>query len=338
MAQIVFHVGMGKTGSTTIQRVLQKNPGALAAAGYDYLGTWQGLIKPEFNEFEGFQSFLRQTPDQLIASAEALVAAIGRIGDETGVQKFILSNEQYLENVARLADFFKIIAAKADLQIIIFVRSPARWLPSAYIQWGVAHKTNPGPVRPFATKARELMRQYEFVRQWRELFGSAVTVLTFDDSVDVVQDFAEVLGLTLPAETARQQTRPPIAETLLRAACNTSQQSMVLPDLFNTIRAQYLPPGTPARLSQKFEHIFNVDTIPAILAEHRETLSYIERECAITMTGPIPAAPQYDLADLTDELLGTLVSMVFGQAHEIRELRTRLDKLEQTAAGLEVRQ
>lgn len=328
MAQIVFHVGMGKTGSTTIQRALQKNISTLIAAGYRYLGQWQGLIKPEFDEFAGFQSFLRQTPDQLIASAEALVAAIDRIGGETGVQNFILSNEQYLENVMRLTDFFKIIAAKADLRIIIFVRPPARWLPSAYIQWGVAHKTNRGPVLPFATKARELIRQYEFVRQWRELFGSAVTVRTFDDSVDVVQDFADVLGLTLPAETVRQQTRPPIAETLLRAACNTSQQPVVLPDLFNTIRTQYLPPGTPTRLSQKFEHVFNMDAIPAILAEHRDTLSYIERECAIAMTGPIPAAQQYDFADLTDELLGTMVSMVFGQAHEIRELRARLDKLE----------
>lgn len=328
MAQIVFHVGMGKTGSTTIQSALQKNIYTLVAAGYRYLGQWQGLIKPEFDEFAGFQRFLRQTPEQLIASAEELLAAIGRIGDDTGAQNFILSNEQYLENIGRLADFFKIIATKADLRIIIFVRPPARWLPSAYIQWGVAHKTNPGPVRSFATKARELMRQYEFVRQWRELFGSAVTVRSFDDTVDVVRDFADVLGLALPAETERQQTRPPIAETLLRAACNTSEQSMVLPDLFNAIRTQYLPPGTPVRLSQKFEHIFNVDSIPAILAEHRETLSYIERECAITMTGPTPAAPQYDLADLTDELLGTLVSMVFGQAHEIRELRRRLDKIE----------
>lgn len=326
--QIVFHVGMGKTGSTTIQSALHRETASLAKSGYCYLGQWLGMIQQEFDQFAGFQSFLLQSPDQLVKSAETLLAAANQIGATTGAHSFILSNEQYLENIPKLSEFFQIIASKVNLRVVIFVRPPASWLPSAYMQWGVTHKTNNGPVRPFAIKARELMRQYEFVRQWRELLGAMVTVRPYDDATDVVQCFADTLSLHLPSLPVRQQTRPPVAEAILRAACNTAQSKAVLPDLFNSIRAHYLPPGTPARVSQKFEQIFNLDALPEILTEHHDTLSYIERECGIRMTGPLPSMPQYDFSELADELLGTVISMVFGQAQEIRTLRAQLDRLE----------
>lgn len=328
MTQLIFHVGMGKTGSTTLQTALHDNADALAAAGCHYLGQWMGFVRPEFDSFLGFQSFLQQTPDQLAESAHRLLTILLTLEKQTGAQRFILSNEQYLENIPVLGDFFKILAAHVNLQVVIFVRPPATWLPSAYAQWGIVHKTNEGPVSPFPVKARELMLQYGFVQQWRERLGPVVTVMPYDDTRDVVQDFASLLNISMASGAERLQARPSVSELLLRAACNSVQWDMVLPDLFNAISEECFLPDVPVRLSEKFNHIFNRQELPAIIAEHQDTLSYIERECGVSMTTPVSSSPEYNLPDMTDELLGRMISMVLTQALQIRGLRSRLDRLD----------
>ncbi|MBV0891696.1 hypothetical protein KTN05_07495 [Paracoccus sp. Z118] len=334
MARIIFHVGMGKTGTTTIQAALAKSADALTETGHHYFGQWLGEIGPEFDQFDGFQRFLQQSPEQLQRHAETLLAAIDRIEAATGAQTFILSNEQYLENLTRLADFFRVIASKASLWVVIFVRSPEQWLPSAYVQWGVVHKTNPGPVRSFATKARELMRQYEYVRQWKEMLGTAVTIRAHDDKSDVLQEFASTIGLSLRLDQNRRQMRPSVSETILRAACNSTLSETVLPEVYNTIRAKYMPAGVPVHLSQKISHIFDWSGIPEILAEHREIVSFIEHETGIDVGQNMPVPPAYDAAQLSDELLGAMISIVSGQAHEIRDLRTSVDMLKRELSDL----
>lgn len=336
MARIIFHVGMGKTGSSTIQAALKKNVSALSAAGHHYLGRWLGVIGPEFDGFGGFQRFLHEPPEQWPRHAETLLASVERIEAATGAHTFILSNEQYLENVSRLAAFFREIASNADLRVIIFVRSPAQWLPSAYVQWGVLHKVSPGPVRSFASKARELMRQYEHVRLWKEALGPAVVIRPYDENGDVVQDFLDTIGLSvsMPLGQERQQTRPAASETILRAACNSALPGMVFPDVFDAIRAQYMPSGIPVHLSAKFGQIFDWSEIPEILAEHSEIVSFIERETALDIGQNMPVPPPYDHAQLSDELLGAMISIVAGQTHEIRDLRTSVDMLKRELSDL----
>lgn len=287
------------------------------------------MVRPEFDQFSGFQAFLRQAPEQLEDSARRLLAAIESRSRDTGAGTFVISNEQYLENVPRLAGFFRTLLQAAEIEVVIFVRPPASWLPSAYIQWGVVHKTNSGPVRKFGVKARELMRQYEFIRQWRDLLGSAVTVHAFDDGRDIVQDFASVLGINLTGGGAREQMRPSLSETLMRAACNNVLPQMALPDVYNQIRRQQVPNGTPTSISAKFAHIFGYEQIPQIITEHVETLSYIEREFGVDLTSqPVPAVPDLDMAGLTNDLVGAMLDLVFSQSAQIAQLRARLDKLE----------
>ncbi len=332
MRNIIFHVGMGKTGSTTIQNALAANTSALATARQLYLGCWMDAVHPDFDGFSGFQKFLRQSPDALVSSAHALLAAVQARGDETGAHTFILSNEQYLENIPVLSDFFRIIAAHAALKIVIFVRPPATWLPSAYTQWGIVHKTNPGAVQPFGVKARQLMRQYDFIREWRETLGGAVNVIPFEEAVDTSREFANFLGVEMQSETARHQTRPAPAEILLRAACNNARPRMVLPDAFNRLR-QHIPAGTPSGLAAKFAHVFRYEEIPQILAENMETLSYLEREFGMDMQrSGHPPAPSFDPPALVDELLGSMLDLLFSQAYQIEQLTARLDTLEKTGS------
>jgi hypothetical protein len=327
--KVIFHVGMGKTGSTTIQRSLATSSALLAAAKTHYLGQWMEIVHPDFDKFKGFQAFLRQAPDQMIASAERLLARIAALHQETGAETFVISNEQYLENIPRLKEFFAVLAAKVQLQFIIFVRPPASWLPSAYIQWGVLHKTNRGPVQPFGIKARQLMRQYGFVAQWHAVPDTSLSVRPFDETLDVVQDFGQLIGIDLPATPTRQQVRSSASETLLRAACNTASPEPALPELYNAIRPPQPAGAMPLRLSEKFSYLFDRQEIPKIIAENLEPLTYIEGNFGIDMISPAGSAPErFDLPDLSDELIGTMLDMVFSQALQIQDLRARLEALE----------
>lgn len=333
MKAVIFHVGMGKTGSTTIQNALASNTAALTEARHCYLGRWMGMVRPDFDDFSGFQKFLRQSPDGLVKSAHALLETVRKRQAETGAHTFVLSNEQYLENIPTLAGFFRTIAQEVNLKIVIFVRPPATWLPSAYTQWGVVHKTNPGAIQSFGEKARQLMRQYDYIRQWREILGECVTVIPFDESVDTALEFSNFLGVKMKSDPVRHQTRPSPAEILLRAACNNVRPGIVLPDVFNAI-LRNAPSGTPAGLQAKFAHVFQYGEIPRILSENAETLSYLEREFGMDMrdTG-LPARPPFDAQELVDKLLGNMLDILFSQAYQIERLTERLDALERAQAG-----
>jgi hypothetical protein len=327
MLKVVFHIGMGKTGSTAIQKTLGASAEPLAAAGQAYLGLWMGAVQPEFDGYQGFQAFLRQPPDSMEGHARAFLATLKARHKETGAHTFIVSNEQYLENLPVLAKFLRFLSRRVDLKIVAFVRPAASWLPSAYVQWGVVHKTNPGAVQPFAIKARKLIRQYDFVRRWNEVFGPHLTVLPVDDKGDAVQDFARFLGIALPAGSQRHQARPAPDEILLRAAFNNARPDVTLPDSFNALHRK-VPPRTPAGLRAKFDHVFDYGAIPEILAENAETLSYIEREFGIPMQGPPPRATDFDPAALTGDLVATMLDLISAQALQIEQLSERLARIE----------
>lgn len=327
MLKVVFHIGMGKTGSTAIQKTLGANAVALAEAGQAYLGLWMGAVQPEFDGYQGFQTFLRQPPESMEGHARAFLATLKARHKETGADTFIVSNEQYLENLPVLAKFLRFLSRRVDLKIVAFVRPAASWLPSAYVQWGVVHKTNPGAVQPFGVKARKLIRQYDFIRRWNEVFGPHLTVLPVDETGDAVQDFARFLGVALPATGQRHQARPAPHEILLRAAFNNARPEPVLPDSFNALRRK-VPARTPAGLQAKFDHVFDYAAIPEILAENAETLSYIEREFGIPMQAPPPRPTAFDPAALSADLVAAMVDLIAAQALQIEQLAERLGRIE----------
>lgn len=314
---------MGKTGTTTIQRSLASNVETLRQQDISYLGQWMGRVDPRFDGYAGFQKFLGQNPQQLADCGRAFLESIHGL---TGT--CLVSNEQFLENIPKLREFFGAIAHEHQLQILIYVRHPVSWLPSAYAQWGVAHKTNEGIVESFAVKARKLIGQYDYIRQWREAFGTAVVVREFRDGFDVVEDFASVLGVKLPELLPHRQERLPPSELVLRASFNSHLPGPVMPDEFNHVFPRPMS-GFPVSISAKNEHLFNHGEIGAIIDENAELFKYIHREFGLWGGTLKPPAPRKeDNSELSDMLLGYLVDVVTAQAQQIREMRDRLTKLE----------
>lgn len=46
--KIVFHIGMGKTGTSSIQAALSQNAGELRKQGALYLGMWFDRLDPSY--------------------------------------------------------------------------------------------------------------------------------------------------------------------------------------------------------------------------------------------------------------------------------------------------
>lgn len=328
MRRVIFHVGMGKTGSTTIQNALAANRPVLADHGYFYGGQWMDLVSAEFEGFLGFQKFLGQTTEQFVASAEKLVAALLRLGEETGLETFVFSNEQIFENVSKLDAFFKTLAKDFTVEIIVFVRPPATWLPSAYIQWGVVHKTNPGSVQAYPHKARSLVRQYDYLRIWHELHGAAVRVIAYPDGADVVEVFSGAIGVPLRFNVGRQQVRPDTAEILMRFACNNAVPQMALPQVYDSLRAK-VPAGTPTAISDKIRHVLDQSETTAIIAENQATWAFIAQTFGLNLvTAPVNPSPRSDMSAVVDTVLGAMLDLLFMQAYQIEAMEQRLRRLE----------
>ena len=324
---VIFHIGMGKTGTTSLQAALPENEDILAARGMHYLGQWMERIDPQFDQFAGFQRFLALPRGEMISAAHRFLDRLGALQAETGAGTFLLSNEQYYPSLPVVRPFFETVCAQTESRIVIFVRAPAQWLPSAYTQWGLVHKADPGAIRPFGEMARSLMAQYAIVRDWHRAFGARVEVHKFDPHEDIVASFSRLLGVELRPVAARHQARPSAAETLLRAFYNNRCPDAVLPEVFDAAVTRHLPARAPESLSEKVKYIFDYSDLPDVLADYEAVIAYIEQEFGIDIHDPADSPPLPDAAAVADDVTGRMIDIIVGQAAQIEAMRTEIAEI-----------
>ncbi len=224
--------------------------------------------------------------------------------------------------------FFQRLAERAEVRLLAFVRAPARWLPSAYLQWGVVHKTNPGPVAPFATTGRRLMGQCREIQALHAGLGDRLEMRAYPEGGDVLDGFGEAIGVRLRRPKRRLQERPGPAETLMRATFNSGLPGPATPRAFNeAMRAACgNRPSPPA--SRRLAQILDLGEMSRILQENADLLAWFERVAGLGLAAPPEPSPLPDRADLADALLGTLVDLAAAQGREIAALKARLAEVE----------
>jgi hypothetical protein len=189
------HIGLHKTGTSTIQRFFRLNTA---------LTERHGLVFPDL----GFDS---RTHGGVIAAlrdieagdaaGEAVFEAIDRLADEDG-RSYLLSTENFeLMPVRRIEMFAERIRRRHDVRIIAYVRDLTRLMPSVYAQ-----RTKKGRnLRDFdtffaMTEDWIRFRFSELIGRWGEVFGwDKVRVRALDrDSLvggDLVSDAVAAVGL-----------------------------------------------------------------------------------------------------------------------------------------------
>lgn len=321
----VFHIGMGKTGTTSIQRALAAGAPELERRGARYLGMWFGLAGSDCDGAAGLHALFRLDAGAQRDRARRFHRASVAAGPE-GISTLILSNEAVFGHIERARPFFETLGGLAETRFLLYLRPPHDWLPSAYVQWGIRHKVRPGPVPSFAGRARTLIGQYEKVRLWHRAFGDRLQVRRHDPAADVVADFAAALGLDLAAPASRLLPRPEPAETLFRALFNDRFDDPVRPERFERL---VLDPGRDGvrETAAMIRRCFDMAELDAIVAEQAETFAYIRSAFGLDLTAGAQApAPAPDEAAIRDRLVDYLVETVIQQG-------LRIGRLERALAG-----
>ena len=325
--EIILHIGMGKTGTSSIQNALRQNRERLAGQGVDYLGIWFDAADKRFLGHDGQAAFFRSTPEEMRAHAGRFLDTLKRRAGASNANRFILSNEGTFVQGATIRPFIEELRKHATVRLIAYLRNPREWLPSAYMQWSIYHKAYPGPIRPYADVAPQLVRSYAAIRIWGEAFADLLTLRPFRKGSNVVEDFSGQLGIDMENPPTRILERTDAGESMLRAIYNNRQRDSALPRLFNGAFQDFPFSATPG-IEDLLKDCFSYDGTDAVIAENRAPFDYIRETFGIDLLADGGSPPKTPAPDaLRDRLLEHVLQIVMQQADRIRALEQRVEEM-----------
>ena len=239
--ELIVHVGDGKTGTSAIQKVLRDHRTRLAADATLFLGLMlerAPVRKYAWQHAGKIEAFHRLPPGQATAELADVLAAAVAEAKRTGIRRLVWSNETLLGRSATTIEALKALTpGAADVTVVAYVRRPDRWARSAYVQWGLKHKSYPGPIRGFAEwSAKHKFALAPKLHAWVAAFGGRVLVRNYDATQDVTRDFVAAIGLDPSAFPGVRRNVPLApAELALRAAFNNRIGDNVQPRRFTEL-------------------------------------------------------------------------------------------------------
>lgn len=206
--RLVIHAGLGKTGSSAIQKYCRDHPQQLRSQGALYLGMILDRAETSPLDFASAAE-LQDALDNDPAIEDRLLRLIrSKIKSRPGVETFVwsqISLATYHELLGRVIARLKPVC---DVEVVLYFRHQAEWLVSAYLQWGVKHKTEAGPILSFADwipKAASRGSDYVgVVEGWVAAVGrERLHLRPYAAARDVVEDFLTVARLGTIAPNTR---------------------------------------------------------------------------------------------------------------------------------------
>ena len=226
MKKCFVHIGIDKTGTSSLQAALAKSTASLAAHGFAYPQAGQQFYHHyEFAKALGFSfgpAYAKADADRVLTSVrnEAAASDLDLI--------FSTEHFSYLSNyqpISSLKEFLK----DYDVKIIVYLRNQIAWLPALYcevIKWGYVDTFENYAKRDFYR-----LDFNDFVGRWATVFGREnIKVITYEAGTDTVSSFFKyVMGTDapLPIHTRRENNSPTpfILEALRRSNINDPKQA-----------------------------------------------------------------------------------------------------------------
>lgn len=332
---LIWHVGAGKTGTTSIQQTLLVNQSALFNQGVKCLGYMlEGAQVQKFPwqhpaEIEVFHRLSEQETEEAL---EAIFHEEMRQAHSKGVQTLIWSNESFYgrsEKVLRV--LLKFDGKYFRLKIIAYVRSYEKWAKSAYIQWGIKHKTYNGKIRSFVEWfTGQNYCFYESFLPIIEQCPDKFTLKNMEHIDDVVVDFLKTCSIEPEGiQIFRVYESPKNLEIYFRSIFNNQYEEIVRPEKFDflvgknlrvdTSPASYLRSLLPDRdEAEKISSSFSADRekLNKFLFSKGENL--VQKDTVYVDK----------IAIDTDTMIGNLTELVMHQAILLENMNDLLSDLE----------
>ncbi|WP_172329781.1 hypothetical protein [Mangrovicoccus sp. HB161399] len=325
--EAIFHVGMGKTGTSSIQQVLGANEEHLAKLGVQYLGLWFKILSPDYQGYDGQNRFFASSPDEMRQHADDYHAALCALADNTGNDRFIISNESIYGYPIQFSPFLAQLKTLCDVKVIIYARDPYSWLPSAYNQWALYHKTMPGQIPTYREATKAMVATYSGLRAWAREHRDLIELRHFKRGMEVVSDFSDMLSLYLPPPEKNTLERKDPAENVLRAVFNGLHDGPVLPVEFDRVMAELELSGSPD-LQTLSDDLFDYSNTEEIIDSQSVLFDQIAEIYGVDIRQDSRKAHRApDVGELRNRMLEHLMLLSLTQAQRISEL-------EQSVAGM----
>jgi hypothetical protein len=249
--RVVLHIGLPKTGSTTVQTFLSANRRRLRAHGIALVR--RRIVPVERQLPVAFMTRpnrhtarvgVRTAADQ----AEVRAALARRLAAQLGDDRTLLLSSEHLssmlgatDEVCRLAEF--LAGVGADVSVIAVLRRVDHWVPSAYAEAAVS--ANPIPMdERFVHSRRAVADQCGLVERWTAGFGAdAVRLLP-------VLQADKTEPLAMPLRLAAELGLPPAEVAAWPAPAHIERASLSAlgVEMMRAIRPLLADPGLrPAR-------------------------------------------------------------------------------------------
>ena len=243
--KIILHIGLGKTGTSSIQETLQNNINKLKENGILYLG-----IMFENAPIKLFPWQRRGGTTEFYATdrpEDQLLDLIRRISSEVDSKKFqtvVISNEwfsgsdyEFKRNEPVANAFLKLQSEGHDITVVAYIRDSVSWAISAYQQWGIKHKTTLAEIQSFREYTTSRPPRFSETLAFWGKHTSQLKIHNYHSVGDVTQHFLRHYCNSSKIETINSNIQPESSELFLRACINqaTGNNREVSPREFEDI-------------------------------------------------------------------------------------------------------
>ena len=279
--KLIVHIGMGKTGTTSIQRALRISTKELDSKGVKYLGMWFEFERDSFVGTKETVKFFKLDEDALHEYAREYANLLYKYADEDNKHKFVISNEQFFANFSCILPFFRELSKTVDLEVLCFVRSPEHWLPSAYAQWGVVNKTYSGFVKSFDNFGADLLMRYKMIEKWADAFQENFKIVQISEAENSISVFESLADLRL-LNINRSNVRLEPEDILLRAIFNNAQTTPSNQKYFD--RVIFGENGKMFSSVDAIQRCISTESIGSLIDSHSELFSRLNSRFSMDLT------------------------------------------------------
>jgi len=334
--RLILHVGAGKTGTTSIQETLRLGQEKLLSRKIWYLG----LMLENANILYSWQRPTTVNQDFHALPGEARVAQIVTVMRQVidrakakDIDTLVWSNESFFDTNADVLAALSSLRADLDITVIAYVRRHDKWASSAYVQWGMRHKTYSGAIRPFREWMKTGVPKFsERLKVFIDADIDRFLIRNLDSVKDSVADFLELLQIgTLGLVAQRSNESSNSVELFLRALFNNQLRQPALPALFDRVVGRGL---YTSKSPQHFlENLLpNAADLEAARKQCQEDKDRVDSILANAGQPPL-SADEIELGEQSfsqEQLAFSLSKIVLAQAIRLERLEHTLKKLQES--------
>ncbi len=337
--KLIVHIGAGKTGSSSIQATLEKNNKQIMANNSKYLGIMlencSNIERPEWQFRGGSDLFFVELPrDEVEGQLANVLAEETQRAQKEGIDTLIWSNEWLFASehseraIKTLSDIQK---SGIDVKIVCYIRRHDKWLNSAYLQWGLKHKTYSGRIQGF--KQWRMGRKLNFfpdIEKWEKEFSKNFSLYNYDEISDVSKHFLQLVGMEgLP--TTNDNISPPPEQIAAWVVYNNRFEGKVtaarFQGLFNAITHRHLPKYDLPTINKLVPTSTDLEKI---VAENADDIEKIDR--LLIERGQPPMSFDSSIKEISHPDTWNMdqftLSLLFSVAEQLMDSRKRLAELE----------